>query len=234
MIHPMSNSSPRSPTPRRAGRPLTDPKTLVREGYNRLSSIYRPPLASADCFAHQEADYARWLRPIFDGLDPGANVLDLGCGTGIPVARLLSSRIRVTGVDLSDVMIRRARRGVPGVRFIRADMAEVEFPAGSFDGIVSFYTMIHLPVEEQPPLLRRIHSWLHPGGVLLAVSGHGAYEGVDKNWLDSGVPMYWSHADPRTFRRWLREAGFLVKRRDFIPGGKAGHDLFWAVATEGY
>lgn len=230
----MSAASSMSNTRRRRTRlSPAEAKALVRESWDRLSPIYRPPRASGDCFDHREADYARWLRPIFDGLGPGAKVLDLGCGTGVPVARLLSQRFRVTGVDLSDVMIRRARRGVPGAQFIRADMAEIAFPTGSFDGVVSFYAMIHLPVEEQPPLLRRIRSWLRPGGVLLAVSGHGAYEGVNRNWLHSGVPMYWSHADPRTFRNWLREAGFLVRRRDFIPEGKAGHDLFWAVATGG-
>lgn len=221
-----SHSRPRRSPPSIPG----DPKALVREGWNRLSSIYRPPRSSRDVFSHQETDYARWLRPVLEGLADGDSVLDLGCGNGVPVARLLSTRFQVTGVDISDVMVRRARRAVPSARFLRGDMAAADFPVGTFGAVVSFYAIIHLPLREQRPLLRRIRSGLRPDGVLVAVLGHGAYEGVETNWLGSGVAMYWSHTDARTYSRWLREAGFSVRHHELIPEGESGHELFWAIA----
>ena len=54
-------------------------------------------------------------------------MLDLGCGNGVPVARELSARFAVTGVDLSPVQVERARALVPGARFVCADMTAVEF-----------------------------------------------------------------------------------------------------------
>ncbi len=109
---------------------VVDPKSVVREGWNRVSTIYRPPRSRRDAFDHTNADYREWLQPFFRMLVPGSDVLDLGCGCGTPGARLLSERFRVTGVDISDVQIERARALVPAGRFVRADMTAVSFPRG--------------------------------------------------------------------------------------------------------
>ena len=158
-------------------------------------------------------------------------MLDLGCGTGVPASRALATRFEVTGVDLSDVMIRRARRTVPQARFLRADMTEVDFPPESFGAVVSLYAIIHVPLGKQRPLLARIRSWLAPGGLFLSILGHGAYEGMTRGWLGVDAPMYWSHADAGTYRRWLREVGFVVLHQEYIPEGDSGHELFLARKT---
>lgn len=65
---------------------------------------------------------------------------------------LSDNGFRVTGVDLSDTMIERARELVPGARFLRGDVTsvdEVDFDAASFDAVVSFYALIHLPLADQ-------------------------------------------------------------------------------------
>lgn len=66
-----------------------------------------------------------------------AMVLDLGCGSGIPVARMLATAGRqVVGVDISDIQIGRARQLVPDAEFIRADAMAVDFAPESFDAVV--------------------------------------------------------------------------------------------------
>jgi len=209
-----------------ADRP-SDPKTIVRRGYNRASVLYRSN-SGGDILGHTLSDREEWLDPFFRLLEPASEVLDLGCGCGIPDSRLLSERFRVTGVDISDVQIERARRLVPNARFVRADMTAVRFPADSFAGIVCLYSLIHVPVEEQPGLLARIHRWLRPGGLVLLTTGEEEYTGVEDDWLGSNAKMYWSHTDARTYRQWLAEAGFGVLRRSFIPEGEGGHALFLA------
>jgi SAM-dependent methyltransferase len=77
----------------------------------------------------------------------------------------------VTGVDISDVQIERARRLVPRATFVRADATTVEFAPGSCDAVVTLFALIHIPLAEQPLLLTRIGSWLRPGGWLLATAG---------------------------------------------------------------
>jgi SAM-dependent methyltransferase len=207
---------------------LAHPKALVRHGWNRASTIYRPGHRARDAFGHSWEDHAEWLRPLMRVLPQGADVLDLGCGCGVPDAQLLAERFRVTGVDISDVQISRAKRLVPRARFLRADMTEVRFRPETFGGIVCLYALIHVPLEEQRPLLDRIYRWLLPGGILLVTTGEEAYTGVEENWLGSNAAMFWSHADAAAYERWLASAGFEILRRSRVPEGETGHALFLA------
>jgi len=191
-----------------------DPKLLVRDGYDRASRTYRDDEFVMDA----RSGYAHWLRHLTRRLAPGARVLDLGCGNGVPVARELASRFAVTGVDLSPVQVERARTLVPAARFICADMTTVEFDRGSFDCVAAFFSIINVPVSEQPSLFRRIAGWLSPGGWLLAVLGKYAWTSVEADWRGvKGAKMYWSHADLATSKRWLAEAGLEVVEEGTEP-----------------
>lgn len=217
-----------SPPPVRGPLTAHDPERIVREGWNRASWRYRPEASATDAFDHADGEYRRWLQPLLDDLPDGSAVLDLGCGCGIPAARILSRRFRVTGVDLSEVQVERARALVPGATFLRESMTEVEFPEASFRGVVCLYALIHVPLPAERPLLDRMHRWLADSGWLVIVTGHDALEGVEENWLGSGAPMYWSHSDAATYRGWIEEAGFTVVSQQFIPEGSSGHELFIA------
>jgi SAM-dependent methyltransferase len=203
-------------------------KEIVRRGWDRVSTIYRPPAATADAFGHQYLDYEDWLRPLVQRIPRNSAVLDLGCGCGVPTAQELVQHFQVTGVDISDVQIQRARAHVPQARFVPGDMTRIEFPSESFAGITCLYALIHVPLSEQRGLLRRIHDWLVPGGLLLVTTGETAYTGTEENWLGSSARMYWSHADSTTYAGWLRELGFRVLEQRRIPEGTSGHAMFLA------
>jgi ubiquinone/menaquinone biosynthesis C-methylase UbiE len=205
---------------------LVGPKEIVREGFNRVSTIYRPPRSPADALGHTLQRHREWLEPLFRRLRRGADVLDLGCGCGVPDAKLLAERFRVTGIDISDVQIARARRLVPSARFVRADMTEVALPPATFEGVVCLYALIHVPLEEQQALLARVARWLTPGGLFLVTTGWTAWTGTEEGWLGSTAKMYWSHTDAATYGRWLERLGFRILRRDRIPEGEAEHALF--------
>ncbi len=215
----------------RGSRPRSLQET-VRKGWNRLSFVYRPARSLTDATGHPNREYRTWLQPLLRTLPAGSPVLDLGCGSGTPAAGILSSRFRVTGIDLSDVQIRRARKLLPKATFVRAEMTTVRFPPESFTGVVSLYSMIHVPVGKHRPLLRRIYRWLTPGGLLLAIVGHNRWTGTEVGWLGLNAEMYWSHASAATYEKWLREAGFEIRRRKFIPEGKSGHEMFLAQKPE--
>lgn len=201
------------------------PQEIVREGWNQVSRLYRSDDETADAFGHSLADHQRWLRPLMR-LPAGSKVLDLGCGCGVPDSRHLSRRFEVVGVDISEVQIDRARRLVPDATFLRIDMTKVRFLAGSFDGAICLYSIIHVPVAEQPGLIERIGHWIRPGGPVVLVAGASAYTGTEAGWLGSSAEMYWSHADAESYARWLSHAGFEVVRRERIPEGDSGHELF--------
>jgi 2-polyprenyl-3-methyl-5-hydroxy-6-metoxy-1,4-benzoquinol methylase len=197
-------------------------RDVVRLGYDALSYRYRDDDAP-------EGHYAPWLADLRDRLPSARSVLDLGCGCGVPVARSLAAAgYQVTGVDISDVQIDRARRLVPAASFIRADACALEFAAGSFDAVVCLYALFHLPLADQPRLLRRIHGWLRPSGWLLIIAGLEAWTGTEDGWLGGQTPMWWSQSDAATYRSWLGEAGLEVTAQEFVPEDDGGHALFWA------
>ena len=197
-----------------------DPREVVRRGYDLVSNAYRGD-------EDDVKEYGEWLTELAALLPPGGRVLDLGCGNGIPSSRWLADHgFAVTGVDFSEVQVGRARRLVPSATFLCADMISVDIPPASFDAVVAFYSLIHVPVEEHPPFLIRVASWLRTDGYFLAIVGHTAGTGTEDDWF--GAPMYWSHADRDTYLSWFEGAGLAVLWDRFIPEDDGGHTLILA------
>jgi SAM-dependent methyltransferase len=199
-------------------------KDIVRRGYDKLSQAYR-----ADDTPEDYEDYAAWVRILAERLPESSPILDIGCGCGLPATKLLSGRFDVTGVDFSEVQIGRAKRLVPAARFLCGDILEQSFAPSSYAAIVSFYAIIHMPLEEHPELFKQIAVWLRPSGYFLATVGHTEWTGEDETYL--GVPggrMCWSHADEATNVRWIENAGLHVHWTQFVPEGDSGHTLVFA------
>lgn len=189
--------------------PSFDPKTLVQRGYDACAEAYGTARATQP---------GPELEPLLTVLPDGARVLDIGCGSGIPVAAALAGRTRLTGVDLSSVQVAAARRNVPTGRFLHGDIMEQSFAAGAFDAVISLYTLFHLPRDEHAELLRRIARWLAPGGwLLLTLATHGAEGYTEPDFF--GVTMYWSHLAPAEYARLVGELGFAILHEQVLGHG---------------
>ena len=211
---------------------MTDPhRKLVEAGYDRVAERY---LATKD---PEDPLVLSALEEVARELPPGAPVLDLGCGAGVPATRWLAGRgFDVTGVDLSEGQLDLARRLVPGATFLKADMTELDFDAGTFDAVVAFHSIIHVPREEHPALLGKIYRWLVSGGLFLATLTLTDFVGEDGDWEGWGAPMRWSHYDAETNVAMLRRAGLNVVYAEPRAGGgtgKAGETWLWALARKG-
>lgn len=205
-------------------------RDLVRRGYDAVSRAYRGDDAGADASTAEDVRrYAGWVAELAGLLEPGARVVDLGCGAGIPATRELAARgLQVLGVDFSAVQLGRARRLVPAARFARADMAGLELRPASADAVVAFYSLIHLPLPDQRALFPRIRGWLRPGGYLLAIVGAGRWAGTEP-FL--GAEMFWDHADTASYLDWLHAARLEPRWDRYVPEGTGGHTLVLAEAA---
>src|SRR6266516_3966581 len=118
-------------------------KAIVEEGYDALEEEY---LAWAARIIDDPRE--RMLDEFSVRMAPGARVLDLGCGAGLPSTKALANRFAVTGVDISEGQLNAARRNVPQATFIHADLGALDFPFASFDGVTAFYAISHVPRDE--------------------------------------------------------------------------------------
>ena len=173
---------------------------MVRDGYDKISHAYRGNVI--DLSDSHQSLRAQWVTELQQLVKPGAAILDLGCGNGIPTTKLLADAgYFVTGADISPVQVDRARQNVPRARFTCIDMTKLHLASASFDAVVSLYAIIHVPMTEQPGLFSNIAHWLKSDGYFMTTVGAYTWTGTVDNWLDANAPMYWSHADSATYVR---------------------------------
>lgn len=175
---------------------------LVETGYDQIASEY---------LAWREEEplvFRAELQDLCNRLAKNANVLDVGCGAGVPVTLFLSEQFHVTGVDISEQQITLARRRVPNATFLKQDMLALDVPAQSFDAVTCFYSLIHVPREKHALALAHMHRALTVGGYLLIITGNGNL--VDDVDTFFGKEMYWSHFDRETSLQMIRDAKFEI------------------------
>ncbi len=95
----------------------------------------------------------------------GKNVLELGCGGGVPILKYFYDRkANVTGIDFCDKMIQRAKLNLPKANLVLADITQSPLPHQHYDLIISFYTIFVLELSQQFFLFEKIYQSLKPGG----------------------------------------------------------------------
>ena len=200
-----------------------DPKSIVRNGYDRIGDGYRDWSAIAG-----DATRRWFLSEVFQRIPSGSDVLELGCGPGVDAIQLAAGR-RYVGVDISPRMILLARARVPTGTFIECDLAALERPKDPVDAVVSIFVFGHLPPEEHLPTLARIFGWLRPGGLLCASFPSGAHEDVEDDFI--GVPMYFGGIGHAPTLTGLEQIGFEVELAEVRTDGEDSSFL-WVIARK--
>jgi SAM-dependent methyltransferase len=199
-------------------------KELVRDGYDRIGSAYLEarPRDGAD---------VELLELLLEALPARRRVLDAGCGAGLPACeRLVSAGHQVAGLDFSFGQLLLARSHIADCELVLGDLASMPFAEASFDAVVSYYAIIHVPRTEHRRVFDEIRRVLRPDGLaLLCLGWSDNPEEHDPSWL--GVPMYWSHFDAQSNLGLLTDAGFEIRwtRRVSDPLDHASHQFVLAA-----
>lgn len=186
-----------------------DYRRVVVEGYNSIAEKY---------MASRVGESERSLSLVFDNVPRGSHVLDVGCGSGIPVARTLSKAYEVTGIDISKEQIRLARRNVRKGDFICIDVLEYDPPADSYSAIVSFYTLFHIPKEKHEKVVKLYYDWLVPSGwLVMTVASKDEKAYTEDDFFDT--TMYWSNYGKNQYTEMLSKVGFQVMNPQIVELG---------------
>jgi len=179
-----------------------EPKELVKAGYDAIANVYASK-------RHENLPEMRFLPEFSDYIPLNGKVLDLGCGSGIPFSKYLSKRFEVTGIDISPNQIKLAKINVPQGRFYCGDMTSLKFPDNSFNGMLAFYSIIHVPRKEHYSLFCDMVRILKRNGVAL-INLHSTDDPESINNDFFGTSMFWSGYDWKINEVLLQEAGFTI------------------------
>jgi SAM-dependent methyltransferase len=204
------------------------PEHLVRQGYDTIAEAYLRE-------RRRDSADVRLLDSFIERLPPGARVLDAGCGAGQPITALLATRADTIGIDFSKRQLLLARSAVSSARLLCADLNSLPFRAAVFDGICSYYAIIHIPRERHAAILSELRRALRTGGLALLCLGANDLPASHEEYF--GVEMFWSHFDAATNLRLLADARFEVLDQRVVidesdPGG-SGHLFVLARAVTG-
>jgi SAM-dependent methyltransferase len=169
---------------------------------------------------------AAWLDRFRAFLEPKAEILDLGCGSGRPIARyLIEQGHRVTGVDSSPDMIAMCREDFPDQAWLVGDMRSLRFDR-TFDGIIAWDSFFHLTWDDQRSMFPWFRRHASPGAPLMFTSGpaHGEVVGRLK-----GEALYHASLGPSEYRTHLAEQGFRVEAHVSEDPACGGHTVWLAV-----
>ncbi|MFF6868320.1 methyltransferase domain-containing protein [Streptomyces sp. NPDC012450] len=167
-----------------------DAPGATREAYDAVASTYEEMFR--DTLRDRPLDraaldvFAEVVRADGDG-----RVADLGCGPGHVTAHLDGLGLSAYGVDASPAMIALARRAHPHLRFDVGSMDALDLADGTLDGVLSRWSVIHLPPDRLPPVLAEFHRVLAPGGhLLIAFSGSEGPEHPTQAFDHAVAPAY--------------------------------------------
>lgn len=175
--------------------------------YERIIELYDKNAAAMDRARGQTLFGRPWLDQFAGLLPAGGTILDVGCGSGQPIARhFIESGFSVTGLDSSPTLISLCRQRLPGGEWLVGDMRGLAL-GRAFDGVLAWHSFFHLPVDQQRLMFPRFAAHVRPGGALMFTSGpeHGEAFGCLH-----GEPLYHASLDPAEYRSLLGENGFAV------------------------
>lgn len=134
----------------------------IENGFNGWESVALEFVAAR---SHIGSDMARQWAIC---LRPGADVLDLGCGSGFPFASILTEQGHMLfGVDASPTLASMYRRRIAGAQAACETVQDSDFFSRTFDGVIAVGLMFLLPADDQRQLIMKIGKALKPGGRFL-------------------------------------------------------------------
>lgn len=214
-------------------------KEINEQAYDHIADWY------LDWVTNQTSPRERYTEKVLANANVSSpHILEIGCGAGVPITRMLLDRgATVVANDISTKQIEMARARCPEPRatFVSGDMNKaLDFAPAILDGVVGFYSVFHLPREEQKVLLAKIRSWLKPGAMFAFNLATVDEEEIHGEMMGHG--MFWSSFDTEGNKAMVAAAGFEAIEVEVLEAGDGqlkeddpdyGVKFMWITAKKG-
>ena len=194
----------------------------------KMDLFFEARLSDYDEHMLRDIEGAKEFYPFTASLlprQPGAKVLDLGCGTGLELEFYfrLTPEAAVTGIDLSEGMLAALKAKFPGkdLKLIQGSYFELPLGEEVYDAAVSVESLHHFTKEEKAGLYGKLWKALKPGGSFILTDYFADTDEQERLYRGEllrlkaeqglGDDAFYHYDTPLTFDRemqTLREAGF--------------------------
>jgi SAM-dependent methyltransferase len=187
---------------------------LIKSGYEAAACKYRK---EKDSSLLKLKIFKLWLSLIYTG-----PILDLGCGSGYPLApEFFKRNFDYLGVDFSEEQIKLAKHQFPEHTdsFKIHEMYQFcqQSEKNVFTGVVALFSIFHLPREKHYDLLKEVKRISKSGSHFLCSVADQEHQGFEKNWLGA-EKMWWSSFSHQWYEKTLIDLGFeeVAKSREKV------------------
>lgn len=189
---------------------------MNRLAYNRIAAVWD---GARQSFCGREQVY---LDTLLADLSPPAAVLDLGCGSGRPLAQYVLGRgHRLTGVDQAAAMLAYARQRLPQGEWIEARIEDYRTQA-RYAAILCWDVLFHIERCRHASLLERMAGWLQPGGRLMLTVGGSEHPAFTDTMF--GERFFYDSHPPQRVLELLDASGFEPLLAEFMNRPTSGRD----------
>jgi ubiquinone/menaquinone biosynthesis C-methylase UbiE len=150
------------------------------------------------------------LNRFLSKLPKTSKILDVGCGPGQFSLYFTNKGFDVIGIDFSKQMIEIARKKVPDVDFRYMDMRKLEFEKESFDGILTAYSLIHIPSSDLLSVLNSFSRILKVNGYLCIIVQKGEPDHVVDEPFKPDEKMFFNFFSLDRINDLLLKASFKI------------------------
>lgn len=192
---------------------------------SEIVGLYERHASTFDAARGKTLFEAPWLQRFVALLPPGAAILDIGCGSGEPIARYFIDRgFAVSGIDSSPTLIGLCRGRFPDSDWQVADMRSLAL-GRRFAGLIAWDSFFHLTPEDQREMFAVFREHAAAGAALMFTSGPAHGEAIGSF---EGEPLYHGSLAPEEYRALLAENGFEVVRHLAEDPACGGHTVWLA------
>lgn len=189
---------------------------MNRDAYNAIAESWD---RARNAFYGREKAY---LDTFLRDMAARSPILDLGCGTGRPMAEcILNQGHKVTGIDQAVELLERARTRMPSGTWIESTIEGFETD-DRFAGVVCWDALFHIPREHHPAILARIAKMLIPKGRLMLTVGGSEHPAFTDTMF--GETFFYDSFPPEKVMSMLGELGFRPLVAEFMNEPSSGRD----------
>lgn len=157
---------------------------------------------------------AEILPMVAEGLAPHSTLLDLGCGTGQPVATFFANAgLHIVGVDQSAAMLARAKQRLPDHEWLLGTIEDFP-PIERVGAVIAWDSLFHIPRERHAGILQRVRSTLRTGGRFALTVGGSEHPAFTDAMF--GHSFFYDSFPPEQVRALLEDAGFHVVHLSYL------------------